>query len=154
MGVGPAPVGFGNSPEKRRLMTAVVARTRAWIGVPASSAWNSPICHWRVSIQSGSNTRALEPVPMSASVHCGSRRVQLVMDDVVGAPENVVFPPGGTTIGGCGCTATGCEISPVVPKVSMARIVSVCGWSGGVGGKGSVIRNCDQLPVMLTAFAN
>ena len=39
---------------------------------------------------------------MSASVHCGSRRVQLVIDDVVGAPDNVVFAPGGTTIGGSG----------------------------------------------------
>ena len=60
---------------------------------------------------------------MSASVHCGSSRVQLVIDDVVGAPENVVSLPGGTTIGGSGWTANGFEISPVVPNVSIARMV-------------------------------
>ena len=64
---------------------------------------------------------------MSAFVFCGSRRVQLVIDEVVGAPESVVLSPGGTTMGGCGCTATGCEISPVVPKISIARIVRVWG---------------------------
>ena len=63
---------------------------------------------------------------MSASVDCGSRRVQLVIDDVVGAPENVVFEPGGTTIGGSRLDHDGhCEISPVVPNVSIARMVSV-----------------------------
>jgi hypothetical protein len=39
---------------------------------------------------------------MSAFVDCGSSRVQLVTDDVVGAPVKVVSLPGGTTIGGCG----------------------------------------------------
>ncbi len=114
---------LGTSPENRRQSVAVVARTRAWIGVPASSAWNSPICHCRVSIHSGSKMRALELVPMSALEDCGSRRVQLVIDDVVGAPVKVVSLPGGTTIGGSGWTAKGLVISPTVPKVSNARMV-------------------------------
>jgi hypothetical protein len=62
---------------------------------------------------------------MSVSLHCGSSRVQLVIDDVVGAPENVVLPPGGMTIGGCAWTLKACDISFDVPKVSTARIVSV-----------------------------
>src|SRR5262245_18024825 len=91
---------------------------------------------------------------MSASAHCGSRRVQLVIDAVVGAPEKVGLPPGGTTIGGGGWTANVVEISPVVPNVSMARIVSVWSLPGVVGGSGRTIRNCDQLKLSLTAFAN
>src|SRR5262245_26737049 len=91
---------------------------------------------------------------MSALVHWGSRRVQLVTEDVVGAPANVVSLPGGTTIGGWGWTANGFEISPIVPKVSMARTVRT--WSGppAVGGSGSRMLNADQLPLTLTAFAN
>src|SRR5262245_2435230 len=90
---------------------------------------------------------------MSASVHCGSRRVQLVIDDVVGAPDSVVFAPGGITMGGCGSTLNVFEISPTVPKLSVARTVRVWSRLGAVGGNGSVILNGAQ-PLTGTAFAN
>ena len=71
------------------MSVAFVARTRACTSEPVSSPWNSPICHWRVRSHSGSNRRAFELVPMSALEHCGSSRVQLVIEDVVGTPESV-----------------------------------------------------------------
>jgi hypothetical protein len=63
---------------------ALVARTRASTGDPASSAWNSPTCHWRVMNHSGSNTRAPVLLRISLSRQCGSSRVQLVIDAVPG----------------------------------------------------------------------
>ena len=74
---------------------------------------------------------------MSASVHCGSSRVQLVIDDVVGAPEKVVFEPGGTTIGGCGCTANGVrDLAGRAERVDRANgeRVLVPGWSAAAAG--------------------
>jgi hypothetical protein len=53
----------------------------------------------------------------------GSRRVQLVIEEVVGTPERVVLVPGGGVMGTCGRTAKVAEVVPVIPNASVARIV-------------------------------
>jgi hypothetical protein len=44
------------------------ARSRAMIGVPLSSPWNSPICHWRASRARADHGFA--PARSSSSPHC------------------------------------------------------------------------------------
>src|SRR5215470_9854028 len=86
------------APSWQRERSALVARTRAATGDPASSPWNSPSCHWRASSQSGSKRRALTLWPMSVVRVWGSSRVQLVIDAVRGggAPSRgPAAPPAG-----------------------------------------------------------
>src|ERR1700692_1256555 len=52
----------------------------ALTGEPASSPRNSPTCHCRASIHSGSRTWACRLRCMAASRGSGSRRVQLVIE--------------------------------------------------------------------------
>ena len=45
-------------------------------GVPASSPWNSPSCHWRASSHNGSWRRASRPGVGSPETDCGSSRTK------------------------------------------------------------------------------
>ncbi len=75
---------------------------------------------------SGSNKRAFELTPMSALEHCGSSRVQLVIEDVVGTPAAVFFAFLSTTAG-IGKRRTVIVFWTVVipPYASMARAVMI-----------------------------
>ena len=64
-------VGIGtnepSSPGRYERSAVACHSMRAAIGLPASSPRNSPTCHWRASIHSGSATRASTPASSSSS---------------------------------------------------------------------------------------
>ena len=126
-----------SGPRWQRLRAAALARTRACTGDPASSPWNSPSCHWRVSCHSGSNRRAFEVAPRSASVTCGSSRVQLVTDDVVGTPVRV-RGSAGSPPAGMGKRRTVRVLRQVVTDANTSEAATVRGWSPGGSDSGTL----------------
>src|SRR3954469_13564794 len=92
---------------------------------------------------SGSNTRALVVAPRSAFEHCGSSRVQLVIEDVVGTPESVFFALGSTTVGiGNRRTVRVSWTVVTAPNAPDARTVMRVSPAGSQ----SAALHCDQLP--------
>src|SRR5262245_9468652 len=73
-----------------------------------SSAWYSPICHWRVRNQSGSYTRALVVLDICASRQRVSRRCQEVIDGTPGGGTGAGGGGGSGGRGGCGGRGGGC----------------------------------------------
>ncbi len=79
-------VSGGITPNTHRVGPVTWPRQRATIGVPPSSAWNSPTCHWRASSHSASAVRAARPAATSLPGGAGSMRDQLVTDGIA-APQ-------------------------------------------------------------------
>ena len=74
----------GSARARSGSIGATRPRQRATIGVPASSPWNSPTCHWRASSQSGSCDAGGEAGSAMSRPDgvCGSMRDQVVIEGI------------------------------------------------------------------------